>query len=108
MGGRDQEIVAALNAALTNSREMLVCAQAEDWMELVRQEAKRSRLLHRVPRDCSGIEPEAEVAALLGELVDINDRIVALTAKAHAAHALVLRQIWHGSQACRIYRQVGP
>ena len=93
-----------LDTMLALSRRMLECAEQGAWALLAELEAQRRSLIETLFNDPAAAH-RPNVAAVVRELLALDDRTVALAASRRQELADVLRGIHLGKHALRAYRE---
>ena len=97
------EIKIQLSELLSYGREALSCAEAGDWEKVVAAENQNRVLLNQFFEKPIPAEESAQVAAAIGEMLELNDQLQRMTLEARRAVTIEASQAVKGKQALDAY-----
>lgn len=94
-----------LQNALEHSEAMLKDAEAGNWDKVIEMEAQRSELLKKLFSSPYGRDNIADIDNKIGEIIDINNKLEAVVAKARDNAGNDITSINKGRRAVSLYTQ---
>jgi len=106
--GENPDIEQRMDALLAESHAMLSAAEAGEWDDLIEREAKRRPALEQFFESLS--EPAKQqyaeqLRALIGQLLELDQQVMTLSAKAKIDAANEIHNLKAGSEAVKSYTE---